>query len=41
MCRTYLQDKWGIDLEALHKEVQTRQENLDWDKVMHLEFLNK
>jgi substrate import-associated zinc metallohydrolase lipoprotein len=41
MCRTYLKDKWGIDLEALHREVQTRQENLDWDKVMHLEFLNK
>ena len=41
MCRTYLQDKWGIDLEALHREVQTRQENLDWDKVMHLKFLKK
>lgn len=41
MCRTYLQDKWGIDLEALHREVQTRQETLDWDKVMHLKFLKK
>ena len=41
MCRTYLQEKWGIDLEALHKEVQYRQETLDWDKVMHLKFLKK
>ena len=41
MCRTWLAEKWNVDLDALHKEVQTRQENLDWDKVMHLEFLNK
>lgn len=41
MCRTWLAEKWSVDLDALHKEVQTRQENLDWDKVMHLEFLNK
>lgn len=41
MCRNWLAEKWGIDLDALHVEVQQRQDNLDWDKVMHLDFLNK
>lgn len=41
MCRTWLAEKWGIDLDALHVEVQQRQENLDWDEVMHLNFMNK
>ena len=41
MCRKWLAEQWQVDLDALHREVQTRQENLDWDKVMHLDFLNE
>ena len=41
MCRTWLDEKWQIDLDAMHVEVQKRQSDLDWDKIMHLEFLNE
>ena len=41
MCRTWLDEKWQIDLDAMHAEVQKRQSNLDWDKIMHLKFLNE
>ncbi|MGM9838327.1 MAG: putative zinc-binding metallopeptidase [Paludibacteraceae bacterium] len=41
LCSTWLQEKWNIDLVAMHKEVQKRQENLDWDMIMNLEFLKK
>lgn len=40
ICNTWLAEKWNIDLQAMHDEVQKRQENLDWDMVMNLEFLN-
>jgi substrate import-associated zinc metallohydrolase lipoprotein len=41
MCRTWLDEKWSINLEALHVEVQKRQANLDWDMIMSLGFLNE
>ena len=41
MCRTWLAEKWEIDLEALHVEVQKRQANLDWDMIMSLGFLHE
>lgn len=41
MCNTYLAEKWNIDLQAMHDEVQRRQQNLDWDMIMNLRFLNK
>ena len=34
ICNTWLADKWNIDLQALHDEVQKRQANLDWDMIM-------
>lgn len=41
MCNTYLAEKWNIDLQAMHDEVQRRQQNLDWEMIMNLRFLNK
>ena len=41
ICRTWLKEKWDLDLDALRAEVQTRQANLDWDEVMSLGFLNE
>ncbi|MBO6075362.1 MAG: hypothetical protein J6P74_09570 [Paludibacteraceae bacterium] len=41
MVRTWLAEKWEIDLEKMHREVQKRQEELDWDDVMSLKFLNE
>ena len=41
MCRTWLDEKWQIDIDAMHAEVQKRQSDLDWDKIMHLKFLNE
>jgi len=41
MVRTWLAEKWEIDLEEMHREVQKRQEELDWDDVMSLKFLNE
>ena len=40
ICRTWLREKWSLDLDALHAEVQERQKNLDWDDVMNLRFLD-
>jgi substrate import-associated zinc metallohydrolase lipoprotein len=40
ICNTWLAEKWNIDLQAMHDEVQKRQNNLDIEKVMNLEFLN-
>jgi len=34
ICRTWLNDKFGVNLDSLHKEVQYRQENLDYKKIM-------
>ncbi len=41
MCRSWLAEKWEIDLDALHVEVQKRQSNMDWDYIMSLGFLNE
>lgn len=41
MCRTWLAEKWQIDLEAMRAEVQKRQANLDWDMIMSLGFLHE
>ena len=41
MVRTWLAEKWEIDLEKMHREVQKRQLELDWDDVMSLKFLNE
>ena len=41
ICRTWLMEKWNLDLDALRAEVQRRQQNLDWDMIMSLGFLNK
>ena len=41
ICRTWLAEKWNLDLDELHREVQYRQEHLDWDKIMSLEFLGE
>ena len=40
MCREWLAEKWDIDLDEMHQEVQKRQENLDWDMIMSLGFLH-
>ena len=40
ICNTWLAEKWNIDLQAMHEEVQKRQANLDWEMIMGLEFLN-
>lgn len=34
ICNTWLADKWNIDLQSLHDEVQKRQANLDWEMIM-------
>lgn len=39
ICRTWLAEKWELDLDALRAEVQRRQANLDWDMIMSLGFL--
>lgn len=41
ICNTWLADKWNIDLQALHDEVQKRQGNLDWDMIMKFDELLK
>lgn len=41
ICKTWLEEKWDIDLVAMHNEVQRRQQNLDWDMIMSLGFLDK
>jgi len=41
ICRTWLAEKWNLDLDELRAEVQRRQANLDWDEVMSLGFLNE
>jgi len=41
ICRSWLAEKWDLDLDALRAEVQRRQENLDWNMIMNLGFLNK
>lgn len=41
ICRTWLMEKWNLDLDALRAEVQKRQQNMDWDMIMSLGFLNK
>lgn len=41
MVRTWLAEKWNIDLDRMHREVQKRQLELDWDDVMSLKFLNE
>ncbi|MBO6075009.1 MAG: putative zinc-binding metallopeptidase [Paludibacteraceae bacterium] len=41
ICRTWLAEKWDLDLDALRAEVQERQKNLDWDDIMNLRFLDK
>ena len=41
MVRTWLAEKWEIDLDKMHREVQKRQDELDWDDVMNLKFLDK
>lgn len=41
ICRAWLWEKWEIDLDAMHVEVQKRQENLNWDDIMSLKFLNE
>lgn len=35
ICTTWLKDKFNVDLEALRTEVHSRQDNLDYDKIMH------
>lgn len=41
ICRNWLAEKWQIDLDKMHAEVQKRQENLDWDMIMSLGFLHE
>lgn len=41
ICRDWLAEKWELDLDALRAEVQKRQNNLDWDMIMSLGFLNE
>lgn len=41
ICNTWLAEKWNINLVAMHEEVQRRQQNMDWDAIMNLTFLNK
>lgn len=38
ICRNWLAEKWEIDIDALHEEVQARQENLDYEKIMRCDF---
>lgn len=38
ICRSWLAEKWEIDIDALHKEVQARQEHLDYTKIMKGDF---
>ena len=38
ICRAWLAEKWEIDIDALHKEVQARQENLNYEKIMKCDF---
>lgn len=37
ICNTWLAEKWNIDLQAMHEEVQKRQNELDWVKVMQFD----
>mgnify|MGYP006967162420 FL=1 len=37
ICNTWLADKWNIDLQSMHDEVQKRQANLDWDMIMNFD----
>ena len=41
ICRTWLREKWELDLDALHAEVQKRQNNMDWDMIMSLGFMHE
>lgn len=41
MCRSWLAEKWEIDLDAMRAEVLKRQANLDWEMIMSLEFLHE
>ena len=41
ICRDWLADRWQLDLDQLHAEVQKRQANLDWDMIMSLGFLHE
>lgn len=41
ICRSWLKEKWDLDLDALRAEVQRRQADMDWNKIMNLEFMNK
>ena len=38
MCNEWLADRWDIDLDELRNEVQTRQANMDLQKVMDDEY---
>ena len=41
VCRTWLKEKWEVDLDAMRAEVQKRQANLDWNYIMSLGFLHE
>ena len=41
ICNTWLADKWNIDLQSLHDEVQKRQANLDWEMIMKFDEMLK
>ena len=41
ICRTWLAEKWELDLDALRAEVQKRQNNMDWDMIMSLGFMHE
>jgi len=41
MCRNWLAEKWGVDLDAMHAEVQKRQNNMNWEDIMSLKFLGE
>lgn len=34
ICKTWLNDSWNIDLDALRQEVQTRQENINMNQLL-------
>lgn len=38
MCNDWLAEKWNISLDALRDEVQTRQANLDLEKIMNDDY---
>ncbi|MBR1632021.1 MAG: putative zinc-binding metallopeptidase [Paludibacteraceae bacterium] len=38
ICKTWLADKWNIDIEELRREVQYRQSHMDLEKVMNDEY---